>query len=121
MARWRGGVVAWCFLHPATLTPCHPATLLLFAATWTALVRTRREEQALLRANLEIQRREVAEDTLLRAQRLEAVGQMTGGVAHDFNNLLTVIAGNATLIDIRADDPVATRRFAASIQLAALR
>jgi two-component system NtrC family sensor kinase len=98
-----------------------PATLILFAATATALARTRREEQALLRANLEIQRREVAEDTLLRAQRLEAVGQMTGGVAHDFNNLLTVIAGNATLIDNRADDPVATRRFAASIQLAAQR
>jgi two-component system NtrC family sensor kinase len=98
-----------------------PATLILFATTWTALARTRREEQALRRANLEIQRREIAEDALLRAQRLEAVGQMTGGVAHDFNNLLTVIAGNAALIDKRADDPMAARRFAASIRLAAQR
>jgi two-component system NtrC family sensor kinase len=98
-----------------------PATLILFAATWIALARTRREEHALERANLEIQRREVAEDALLRAQRLEAVGQMTGGVAHDFNNLLTVIAGNAALIDKRANDPAAARRFAASIQLAAQR
>ncbi len=98
-----------------------PATLALFAVTWTALARTQREERALLRANLEIQRREAAEDALLRSQRLEAVGQMTGGVAHDFNNLLTVITGNAALIDKRAGDAAATRRLAANIRLAAQR
>jgi two-component system NtrC family sensor kinase len=98
-----------------------PFTLVLFAVTWTALARTRREERALVRANLEIQRREAAEDALLRGQRLEAVGQMTGGVAHDFNNLLTVIAGNAALIEIRAADVSTTRRLAASIQLAVMR
>ncbi|MBT3532239.1 MAG: PAS domain S-box protein [Rhodospirillaceae bacterium] len=43
------------------------------------------------------------EEQLRRAQRLEAVGQLTGGVAHDFNNILAAIIGNLDLIEDRAD------------------
>ena len=61
--------------------------------------------ERLIGVTVDVTGRHLLEAQFLQAQKMEAVGQLAGGVAHDFNNLLTAILGYAALVKEGMNDP----------------
>ena len=87
----------------------------------TATVASQSEELVLAGQALEKQteRSRRAEQALRQAQKMEAIGQLTGGLAHDFNNLMQVVVGNLEIVNRVAPDEAPKLRHAADHALQA--
>jgi PAS domain S-box-containing protein len=69
----------------------------------------------------DVTERSAIERQLVQAQKMEAIGNLTGGMAHDFNNMLSVIIGNLDLIRERTKGTAATDELVADALAAGLR
>jgi PAS domain S-box-containing protein len=74
-----------------------------------------------VRVREEIAAREAAQAQLAHAQRMEALGQLAGGIAHDINNVLQAVGGGAALIERKPGEPDHVRRIARMVIEAAER
>jgi PAS domain S-box-containing protein len=92
------------------LSPLHDSEGRLMGATHFSYDVTERETKQRELAAAQAQLHEI--------QKLETIGQLTGGVAHDFNNLLTPIVGNLDMLRRRHDDERSQRQIGNALQAA---
>jgi PAS domain S-box-containing protein len=113
-----GGDVGWCICAAAGTVAADGSVERLSGVTLDITERKRAEE-SLRQLNDELEQRiedrtrerEVALAQLFEAQKIDTIGQLTGGVAHDFNNLLMAVLGSLELLKKRLPDDARSLRL----------
>lgn len=127
-ARYRRHDGAWRWLRSYSRPRLDGGDLLGFVGVAYDVTEAKQVERDLTHINELLEARvtealaekELAENALMHAQKMEAVGRLTGGVAHDFNNLLTVVIGALDMV-ARSPDDAARRTKLLDAALAAAR